>query len=404
MLSSKRMFCRSSQHSYDRKKNAKVEIDYLASCAIKDRCVDFYTDVKGTHVAERETFGHYLSDIHRFAKTLVAHSDPLFEFQSNFGIGNVVSTRDGDALLSIFRSYSEIILDEYVIHKFSPVATIFLEEAKNFNHTAVDNLNIPIDAKEAQALYDYLDQLVARIRYLFSSKETIKATSDFRRSATKNFNRCIESLAAVVDGAEFITILRFDIHYKSQERSGLPKTRKQILQELFEIRALRTAFHRKMRATLASQIGGWMCCLEYGRYRGWHYHYLVVLKGAQKNSDRLIDNLGADWEVLTGIPDSYDNVNKRSHYRFNSTGILSLGYAKSVVGLQFIAAYFTLGDCFVQLDLPSEDLTALNVTGIRSFIMGDFPEVMPRHRNKGKGPLPGLKIRVSHALKRVRFL
>ena len=119
---------------------------------------------------------------------------------------------------------SRLITEAYPIHKFCPVATIFLKEADKFNPTDVQLLNIPIDATKAQALLDYLDQLVGRIRYLLASKETTRATSDFRRSATKNFNNCIECLGAVVDGTKFITVLRFDIHYKPQGRGDLQKT------------------------------------------------------------------------------------------------------------------------------------------------------------------------------------
>jgi hypothetical protein len=380
----------------------KIDLDLLALYAIKDRQALFSDDAYNNSCKLIETYSALLWRFHKFAKLLTSNNESLFDIQETSDFALVAATDVGQYLLSLLSSDFHTYRREYPIHKFSPVTSIFFKYSSRFHTSDVVGFGVPLEINYARRLHTHLTELVKDLRSDLRKKETARATSNFRRSASKNFNKCIESLAALSDSGIECTALRFDIHYKSHPIDLPPKARFQIIQELHEIRKLRRLFHRRMKGIHDGKIVGWMCCLEYGPDRGWHYHYLVFLRGAHIDSVDLIERLRAEWSIITGGATS-DNVNTR-HHRRTATGIINFGHPDVIKGLQFIVAYFTLGDCFVQIDLSPDELELLGTEGIRTFMMGDFPEILPKHRNKGKGPMNGLMIRFSDALKRVKFV
>ncbi|WP_447874551.1 YagK/YfjJ domain-containing protein [Serratia fonticola] len=111
---------------------------------------------------------------------------------------------------------------------------------------------------------------------------------------------------------------------------------------------------------------GYVWKLEYGRYRGFHYHLLVFYDGARVRQDvTLARLLGEYWrDVITAGAGHYHNCNaNKARYRFPGIGLLHYTDTAKRKGLNIAVRYLCKVDTYARLTLPN---------GARSFGRGEI--------------------------------
>ncbi|WP_167470083.1 YagK/YfjJ domain-containing protein [Vreelandella andesensis] len=111
---------------------------------------------------------------------------------------------------------------------------------------------------------------------------------------------------------------------------------------------------------LFTRLLGYIWKLEYGEYKGFHYHLLLFFNGAEVRQDiRYAQRIGEYWNITVTKGDGvYFNCNYLAEERYhdNAMGLVTYHDAKKRKGLTHIVNYLTKIDEYATLTVRGDNL------------------------------------------------
>lgn len=226
-----------------------------------------------------------------------------------------------------------------------------------------------------------LNRFVEDFRWRVEQPDFKATLLAYRRPALENYRGLVDYINQLFERYAKLLVLRVDLSYQEAyyrlHGSDFP-----------ELKRHRNKLLRYLRRDDLFPLVGYAWKLEYGAHkRGFHYHLLLFLDGAQARADiSLARTVGEYWQdEITGGTGQYFNCNAaKNHYHTVATGLIRHDAAEGMKGLQYLVKYMTKIDPFLPAVLPP---------GARSFGHGRTPapkdpRVGGRTRATESCPLP----------------
>lgn len=337
----------------------------------------------------------FISKLHRVARLLVADDAPLFRVEpAKAGYFSIVSQPLGAALAEIFQTDFNQIRRDYPMHRFSPYFEVFANTRFNFGYEVMKCF---YTRDKADRVLKSLTKRVKALRRRLRYPKVVQGYSNFRRSPVENFNGLMDGMQRAIDADPRQLILRFDFHYRPSDLDPSAQDIQADFEELPKVQKCRERFHRSIDRKFGASLRGFAFCLEYGRHRRWHYHYLLLVDPGYADDDiALVESLGEIWREVTGGAGEFYNVNAhKNERRFKAVGFVDARDKQVQVGLRAIARYFTLAGLFVQLKLSRR---------VKTFGKGRFPTPQAKPGRPPKRTTPRLRISLAEAREHIPFI
>ncbi|KEY59868.1 inovirus-type Gp2 protein [Serratia sp. DD3] len=240
-----------------------------------------------------------------------------------------------------------------------PTLTLFHQLASQ--HNIQQHLAMTDNTPEAiTQLAERLNTFIRQFRSGLKTPSHKRQSRQYQRAASKNLCGALRYTDALFEQHARLLIVRVDLSYRNE-------TKTTITTEL--ARQHRQRFFKNLQAhRLFQACVGYVWKLEYGRYRGFHYHLLVFYDGARVRQDvTLARLLGEYWrDVITAGAGHYHNCNAdKARYRFPGIGLLHYTDTAKRQGLNIAVRYLCKVDTYARLALPN---------GARSFGRGEMAQ------------------------------
>lgn len=172
---------------------------------------------------------------------------------------------------------------------------------------------------------------------------------NFQRAASKNLKGTLSYVDHLFERHSRLLVVRVDLSYQKA---------------MIENKTISTDLTRRHRKRLFKQVHahplfkhclGYIWKLEYGRYKGFHYHTCFFFDGSKVRGDiRLARRIGEYWtKEVTGGQGLYFNCNAiASTYVQSGLGDIHFSNQEKRNALQRAIAYLTKVDTVVRLSLP----------------------------------------------------
>ncbi|MFV8871277.1 YagK/YfjJ domain-containing protein [Serratia fonticola] len=174
----------------------------------------------------------------------------------------------------------------------------------------------------------------------------------YQKAAKKNLKGTLQYIDSLSAQYARLLVVRVDLTYRKDAKVMITADlARQHRQRFFK----NLQAHRLFRACV-----GYIWKLEYGRYKGFHYHLLVFYDGAQVRQDvTLARLLGEYWrDVITDGVGYYYNCNAyKERYRIPGIGMLHHTDTAKREGLNITINYLCKVDTFARLVLPNSART-----------------------------------------------
>lgn len=335
---------------HDQEQHEENRLDGLGAMALLER--NYHLD-NGQRV-RTDDHDRAISQLHQVAKEILRAGYPLFSIEHDPRRGSWVRRSPlGARLLAVFRTDFDRIQMDYPLHKFSPVMMVFMKfrHLIPFNPASYFDLLMPRHA--AEQIFEVAVRALGLLQRMLRRPYLRRLHNNFRRKAIDNFNGLIDSIDALSQRRVSVTALRFDLYYRRAGSLPVKFGDQPDVQILDELMSLRERFHRSLDRRFGGELLGYAWVLEFGRERGFHFHYLVFLKHGVPGDDvSLVESLEAKWKELTDGRGELDNVNSRRRgFRYPAVGRIRLDDPQVVTGLQYLVSYMTLAPLFVKLEI-----------------------------------------------------
>lgn len=299
----------------------------------------------------------------------------------------VAWTSDGSLVESALQKDPWLIASEYPVHQFAPFAQVFLNWRMDVHALLAGGVN-SVRPNQHQCSMLHLARLeFCKIRDELRDPVVRSAQHSFTRNATEKFRDLLSDLENLRGHTPRVWSLRFDLHLGPGGQPFLHQNPNAWDHELMRISYLRSRFHDAVKNLLGDGLSGYAWTIEYGRHRGFHVHYWILVDPAFSLSDvELVRKFEEKWQKLTsGLGGTY-SCNEHSGYLYRAVGLVDLRQLNTIRGIQRIAAYLTLADLYVKI---------YRGRGIRTFGKGGFAT---RREGSIAGYLPPIKCSVSDAI------
>lgn len=233
---------------------------------------------------------------------------------------------------------------DFPVHSFNPYLEVFFNVYRRnpVSQFSVDNLSAY-----------WLNVFVEGLRGEAKRANVVNLLANHRRGSLKNSRKAVDRLERMFEDYPKLLLCRIDLGYKKSLRQG-----SQALPSGAEIKADFERLIRYVRRSFPGKILGYMWTLEFGAFKGPHYHVLFVFDGGRVRQGVTISRiLGEHWEnVITNGRGSYFNVNTRERF-LESRGKRGIGLIsrRDLVRRQNatnMVLYLTKVDFFVRVVLP----------------------------------------------------
>lgn len=240
----------------------------------------------------------YLSLLHRVVKLVAAGDTTLFGIAiSKSGRASIVPEALGLALADIFSADFVAIRSEFPMHKFTPYFELIANTRFRIER---EWLRRDLSVLKAQRMAKSLNKRVLALRRRLRDPELARRYSNFRRTPTENFNGLMDCMECLVTEFDSHLIARFDCHYQIAESQLSAEDLEADLDALKAVQKCRDRFHRSLDRRLGSSLRGFAFCLEYGRDRRWHYHYVMFIDPSYSDDDvDLVNDFKKIWAEIT---------------------------------------------------------------------------------------------------------
>lgn len=194
----------------------------------------------------------------------------------------------------------------------------------------------------------------------------------YQKAAKKNLKGTLQYINSLSAQYARLLVVRVDLTYLKDAKAMITADlARQHRQRFFK----NLQAHRLFRACV-----GYIWKLEYGRYKGFHYHLLVFYDGALVRQDvTLARLLGEYWrDVITDGAGNYYNCNAyKERYRIPGIGMLHHTDTVKRGGLNIAINYLCKVDTYARLALPN---------GARTFGRGEFCPPTAVRRGRPRSP------------------
>ena len=363
------------------------ELDQLAAVAIRQY---------GYERSERltaifEAHDRSLSRIHHVARELVGSSETLFCLERDRSGHPAVRCKPlGKLLVEAFNTNFQQVRLDYPLHRFSPVFEVFEMLGRRVPLNLDHYLDVVLPEEQCQRILKFVVKGAELLRRKLGRESLKTAHENFRRAAKDNFNGSINVLEWIAQRHTGAMVLRMDLHFRKLG-ARVPK-----LGDVPDVEAIddflecRERFHRSFDRRFGKKLLGYAWVLEYGRERGFHAHYLLVLdQSVHDDHAALVNRLGEKWSELTGGRGDFYNCNAHAHkYRYRAVGRIRFDDPGAVKGLHLILSYITLAPLFVKLDVRP---------AMKTFGKGRFPKGPMNRPGRQSNRVSKVPIRISVA-------
>lgn len=223
-----------------------------------------------------------------------------------------------------------------------------------------------------------IDGLVSELNSRFAeiSKDFVEASqrtefkrqmNSYMRAYNKNRQSLHDYIHQLFESYSRLLVIRLDLSYKNFRvmdwvESILKKPKDLDVKKITvnDVVAHREQFIEHLREKFGKALKGYVWKLEYGSMKGYHYHTIVFLDGAQYREDVTIaKSLGNYWmEQITGNAGLYFNCNaKKIRYKSCAVGMRSHSDPDLWEGMYRLIDYLTKPDLWVRLQLPDNRRT-----------------------------------------------
>lgn len=306
--------------------------------------------------------GNYLEELLYLFKDIqyIAKSD-RDEFRVQYApsahYASLKSTAAGERILLALKGLRSLNAANDERREFHPALTLFQRLAGQ--HNIQQYLTMTDSTPDAMArLAARLNTFVRQFRSGLKTPSHKRQSRQYQRAARKNLCGALRYTEALFEQHARLLAVRVDLSYRNN-------TKATITAEL--ARQHRQRFFKNLQAhRLFQACVGYVWKLEYGRYRGFHYHLLVFYDGARVRQDvTLARLLGEYWrDVITAGAGHYHNCNAdKARYRFPGIGLLHYTDTAKRKGLNIAVRYLCKVDTYARLTLPN---------GARSFGRGEI--------------------------------
>lgn len=288
-------------------------------------------------------------------------------------------SKDKDESLNV-NKYDNIIYlirNERAIKHYFPLSRFSPYVELCFRISAEDKDKIEHNFHTKQDKQTILEKLRQDLR----SEYFIKTIENKKKAISKNKQSLLRYISDLFEYRSRLLVIRVDLGYSKIER--LHKFRPRIDKKISlspppKLKIFGEAA-REHRVSLIKQVGkqfkknfiGYVWKLEYGTDKGFHYHMIFFLDGANCRQDITIaQSIGELWknEIVQGDDGVYWNLNadKKRFEKNNrvATGMISSNDRATRNNLERMATYLVKPDYFVRTALPN---------GARTFGKGGKP-------------------------------
>ncbi|MEK6669989.1 MAG: hypothetical protein AABZ19_14295 [Pseudomonadota bacterium] len=278
----------------------------------------------------------------------------------------IKKTKVGRDLLAIYNSAFLTLREEFPDHRFTPESDLLLDAYTKINYD-LNALGLDFASlEEAEKFAAEGNKLVESIRDALTSIDFIKSREAVRRACCKNMASMRRYVSAVVEapGGSNLMALRLDLSYRKNAYFGpVPE-----VVPYDEVRRHRVEMLAHIKRYLGKAYAGYICKLEYGLTKGFHFHWLILAKRAYVRRDVLIGKaLGQHWDrVVTSGTGMHLNCNlNRKSYRDACIGEVHIDDPSFWVGMKRLTAYLAKPDYHLKKIIPNGD---------RSLWRGEMPK------------------------------
>lgn len=198
-------------------------------------------------------------------------------------------------------------------HSFNPYIEIFrrlLDKQPNIEEFLYIKV---LTDDEKRNLLEELENLVKALRKAGGSKDFQSKINRARKRCHKKHNLSVQYVKKIfrLRGSRHL-VVRIDLGY-APDVDHAPARRTSIGYK--EAKSDMAKFERHLRKTLP--LTGFLASLEYGLFKGHHYHVVILINGHLKNDDvGIAQKLGEHWQnVITEGQGRYFNCNAKSYLR-----------------------------------------------------------------------------------------
>lgn len=243
----------------------------------------------------------------------------------------------------------------------------FLNQFKTWD----DSLDFPLTEDGAKKCMEDINRRLRAIYDEVNDKESKRKYRNARRRSNKNTLSMVNWLNGLFERHSRLLVLRVDFGY------AVHMTRCTWLEQA---KRDREAFLAQRRSDpLFKHMLGYCWKLEYGPYKGLHYHLLLLYDGSKVHRDvDLTWLLGQRWQTVTDNRGVFFSSNYRARKHFpghpdNGLGLVAHDDAIKIAALGRVVRYLTKFDTLMCLEVPE---------GQKTFGRSSLPKARPETRGR----------------------
>ena len=326
----------------------------------------FYERTKEYDSAER------VIALEKMLNLLVQSNEVIYSVKSNPVLRKkfVHATGAGKELLRYISNTLPQIEQHLTGHTFTPTVAAFIKHVNTLDLDVQWNVLNSLSNLETDTAVDKLNSFVQALRSELQTDELRFEEKKFKRNAKDNCNVLMKYFRDWFKYRAKVLALRFDLGYGASAHQVINGCQGKPYAKMAEkMQAHRDLFFKHVRKHFKGEKVGYAWKLEYGLFKGFHCHVILLLNGDKHWSDvNLTKQLGEYWKtVITEDQGLYFNCNAQKHvYKYPSVGLLYACDEGKWKGLECIARYLTKPDGYIKLELPGNS---------RVFGKGNMPKL-----------------------------
>jgi len=329
----------------------------LAEWAMDARRVDFST----IPPTSGHRHGLHISELDRLCRAIGQAELPQFSYK----LRSVLTNSPTKEFLT-WASTLEDAVEEYSRYQVSPI----IDFARRLNYAYI-RLHCRGDEYEpnenrAKFIANRRNRVARAAKAQLANTALRDSQKNFERTARENFKELTNKIDRLALSHDVVVALRFDLHDLENGIQG-KVTDEDYVASFLRFRSDTKKHRELLKKRFKDDLLGLTWALEYGHERGFHMHYLVFVKPAG-NEDHVyaVEQIGQEWEAITGGRGSCYNGNKECNARFmryRASGRIQFNDRKAIEGLRFIAAYFTLAGLYIKLQVNGRSQKTFQQSG-----------------------------------------
>lgn len=320
--------------------------------------------------SEETDSARLVPSLERVATALMKSDKPLFSTKTNsFNKKKFIhATGLGRILLTYTTPVLHRIRTHLLGHVFTPHVATFIEHAIASNFDQEWNNLEQLPSTTVDAAVEKLNTFVDTVRSELQTVQHRIAVHNFKRASTENYVALMTYFDALFLKYSKLLIIRIDLSYRSRPERVTSRLMVDAFDPLTEeVRKHRDTFFKQVRHQFKGEAVGYTWKLEYGLFKGFHYHVILFLNSENHSRSELIaTQLGEYWCNTTthnlGLYFDFNKQSLRSNLALDLIDINNKGEWKK---LDDIALYLTAGDRYLKLKLPDN---------CRTFGKGNIPK------------------------------